>query len=261
MSSGRKITEEEATRRDTAVNMIRLEPFKGCTVPHKYLCTYCKKDYYVRPCDTWEGTSLGHKSCSIPHRLKYNNKVTVEEADRRDALVGMTRLESFKGTQWKHLYKCSFCDEPYLAKPCMIWSGRLKGHHSCSQAHRKKVIRKINKKRFFISKFWMEIKTGARVRDILFEITPEEAKELFLSQNGKCYYSGVDLVLPTVDSYIKTASLDRLDSNKHYYKENCVWCHKDINKMKNKLTEERFLYLCQKIALQNKLEVIEQTVN
>lgn len=47
------------------------------------------------------------------------------------------------------------------------------------------------------------------------------------------------------------ASLDRIDSSQGYIKGNVQWVHKDINKMKFDLSQDRFLELCN-IIVQNR---------
>jgi hypothetical protein len=50
-----------------------------------------------------------------------------------------------------------------------------------------------------------------------------------------------------------TASLDRIDSSKGYFKGNVQWIHKDLNVMKMDLTEEKFIDYC-KLVYENKVK-------
>jgi hypothetical protein len=45
-----------------------------------------------------------------------------------------------------------------------------------------------------------------------------------------------------------TASLDRIDSNKDYVEGNIQWVHKHLNLMKNILSQEYFINLCNKVS-------------
>lgn len=82
--------------------------------------------------------------------------------------------------------------------------------------------------------------------------TPEYLWELFLKQNRKCVYSGLELKFATVinNDGIKeqTASLDRIDSNKGYVNGNLQWVHKTINKMKQELDENTFIEFCRLVS-------------
>lgn len=79
--------------------------------------------------------------------------------------------------------------------------------------------------------------------------------DLFLQQNRKCAYSGLELTFPeksTTESYTKsTASLDRIDSSKGYIKGNVQWVHKMVNIMKNTYSHDEFLNMCKLITKHN----------
>ena len=45
----------------------------------------------------------------------------------------------------------------------------------------------------------------------------------------------------------KTASLDRIDSNLSYIKDNVQWIHKDLNRMKNEFSQDRFIEVCKAV--------------
>lgn len=97
---------------------------------------------------------------------------------------------------------------------------------------------------------WCGIKHCAKKRNIQFNITIEEAWNLFIKQNRKCALSGLDLFLPKTKKLKDkgNASLDRINSEKSYTKENCQWIDKRINKMKMSLNELEFINLCKMIA-------------
>ena len=89
----------------------------------------------------------------------------------------------------------------------------------------------------------MQWKTGAKKRNISFEITLSDLEKIPMI----CYYTGVPLTLERNEWY--SISLDRLDSSKGYTKENIVFCCGFINRMKNNLTYGQFIRACAKIAM------------
>ena len=99
--------------------------------------------------------------------------------------------------------------------------------------------------------FFDRIKMVASTRSIPFEITIDDVAELFEKQEGKCALSGLPLLLPSkskqVNGKYRTASLDRINSNLPYQKDNIQWVHKDVNMMKQQFSTEHFLELCSKI--------------
>lgn len=99
------------------------------------------------------------------------------------------------------------------------------------------------------AEFFNRMRKGAKKRNIKFNITAKYIWELFLKQDGKCAYTGMELYLPTedIESKNRTASLDRIDSDKDYEKGELQWIHKRINWLKSAFSEEEFFYWIEKI--------------
>lgn len=99
---------------------------------------------------------------------------------------------------------------------------------------------------------WCKYATSAAKRNIAFNLSVEEGWNIFLSQKKLCALSGIPLSfsLKTINGTINTgsASLDRIDSNQHYYKENVQWVHKKVNKIKSDKDQTDFIDLCIKIT-------------
>lgn len=88
------------------------------------------------------------------------------------------------------------------------------------------------------------IKRQALQRNIKCFITLEDIWNTLENQNKKCALTGLDV------SFIQeTASVDRIDSNKEYSKDNIQIVHKDVNIMKNVFDQEYFIDICKKIAI------------
>jgi len=101
----------------------------------------------------------------------------------------------------------------------------------------------------FISKFYSQIKSGAKVRGIKFELTKEQVELLLYRSNGKCAISGTPIVFAaTMDN---VASIDRKDSNGHYTLDNVQVVSKMVNKMKMEFSTDRFLDMCRAITEHN----------
>ncbi len=100
---------------------------------------------------------------------------------------------------------------------------------------------------------WCLLKRGARLRGLSVEVEWIELKELLDKQGGLCALSGVPIVLAdshaSLQSGQRTASVDRIDSNKGYTLDNVQWIHKDVNFMKQEYPQDYFLAFCRAITL------------
>ncbi len=115
------------------------------------------------------------------------------------------------------------------SKPCQSDSPHWKGHGEISGA------------------FWFRnLRNNANKRGWKIEISIEWAWEQFLRQDRKCALTGWPLCFSRHFGK-QTASLDRIDSNKHYTEDNVRWLHKDVNRMKMNYTDEQFIEMCKSV--------------
>lgn len=141
-----------------------------------------------------------------------------------------------------------------IVKKALKKHGIQEREHTKSEKFKKSILDKrihhVIPARYFDS-----LKHGALRRNINFEITIDDLWYQFEKQNGRCSLSGLDLKFPMFGEKAtkQTASLDRIDSDLGYIKTNIQWLHKDVNKMKWELSQERFLELCKTII--NNLEI------
>jgi hypothetical protein len=124
----------------------------------------------------------------------------------------------------------------------------------------------VNKSHMEITgKYFCHLRTGAKIREIEFDITIEDCWELFVKQNGRCALTGVELkhwVYDTNSSIIDgDVSLDRIDSTKGYIKDNIQWVHKVINIMKSDLEENDFINWCRKVIDNNQIRKVKNEKN
>lgn len=97
------------------------------------------------------------------------------------------------------------------------------------------------------SSFLSSLRGHAKKREIEFDLTLEYIWHLFCQQEQRCALTGILLEFSErfrVPGQNGTASLDRIDSSRGYVEGNVQWVHKDVNFMKQSLTQERFITLC-----------------
>lgn len=90
---------------------------------------------------------------------------------------------------------------------------------------------------------------GANLRNLSWNITPEIMWNQYIKQNRLCNLSGIPIhfALTRKKYKVQTASLDRIDNTLGYEPTNIQWLHKDINKMKMDLSQDRLIELCERI--------------
>jgi hypothetical protein len=102
---------------------------------------------------------------------------------------------------------------------------------------RKTHFRKHNPFALMIS----SLRTGAKRRNMNFEITEQDLQNLWDKQKGKCYYTKLDMNFTFHLSLPKQMSLDRVDPCKGYSLDNIVLCCQFINYAKHDYKLEDFL--------------------
>tara|TARA_R110000824_G_scaffold103417_2_gene245653 strand:- start:3823 stop:4524 length:702 start_codon:yes stop_codon:yes gene_type:complete len=100
-------------------------------------------------------------------------------------------------------------------------------------------------------RFFYSIKCSAGQRGLSFDITIDQIWELFLKQDKKCAYSGMDLRFKQTNEKQnkQTASLDRINSSIGYTIDNVQWVHKHVNVIKWDFDESYFLELCKNVVI------------
>lgn len=101
---------------------------------------------------------------------------------------------------------------------------------------------------------WHQYRLGALARGIKFDVTVEQLWELFEKQKRKCTLTGWELYFPPSlkDNKNRTASLDRINSKHGYEIDNLQWVHRDVNKLKKNMDDQRFIELCLAVAAHKK---------
>lgn len=164
--------------------------------------------------------------------------------DRDDSIVGKTigiykvgdfiRSDRYR----RQFYKCECLNCGAVVE---VDRKSIKNNQSCSEC-------RWESSHLVTSNILRIIRDNANARGIEFSVDQEFLQGLLDKQNSRCALSGVEIWLDRAYTGRKTASLDRIDSAKGYVPGNIQWVHKDVNKMKGNLSEERFFELCSLIS-------------
>lgn len=102
----------------------------------------------------------------------------------------------------------------------------------------------------FISSLVSAAKNSALRRGIPFLLQKDDVLGLLLQQNGKCAMSGIEMMLEQSNGTRNDvrASIDRINSSEGYVQGNVHLVCAIVNIMKNDLSHQRFISLCEKIV-------------
>ena len=98
-------------------------------------------------------------------------------------------------------------------------------------------------------------RSRASKKGLPFNITREYIKALFEEQGGMCHYSGMQLNVVkndpdvTIDPFKMT--LDCIDPLRGYAVGNVAWCAYCINALKQKMTKEKLISICEAVVSHN----------
>jgi nucleoside-diphosphate-sugar epimerase len=149
-------------------------------------------------------------------------------------------------TKWKCLCDCGNYTE--------VTVGALRsGNTTSCGCYSKKIIfnRSYTGYKEISSTYFTSLKRSALKRNIEFNISKEDIWNQYIKQDKKCNLSRVDLTFITTKNNPRTASVDRIDSNIGYIKNNIQIIHKDINRMKSDFKEDLFIKTCKNINYKN----------
>lgn len=139
-------------------------------------------------------------------------------------------------------------------KKCIISNSKNRNnYHELGDEEKAKLKDRTNKwvdSNIFRVRF-LAARIRAKKNNLDFDIDEDFLKEIYISQNKRCFYSGVELHLKRSKFY--SVSIDRIDSSLGYVKNNVVLTCDIINRMKNELSKEEFLSIIRNIYNFNKL--------
>lgn len=211
------------------------------------------KEYVENNRSTTEiANELGLCSRTILDRLKdYGIKTSSrgEAADLLGKTVGFLKVLERIGSTSKPeaLWKCECICGNIIEKPSSKLIRRKWKSCGCKGLGRNGIMPNY---------FYVQIQQNFRVKEkqgLLCNISYEDCCELFITQNGFCNLSGLEIMFASnrhEHHYHNgtTASLDRINNNIGYIKTNCQWVHKDINRIKHTFTQDNFIEYCKLIS-------------
>ena len=164
--------------------------------------------------------------------------------------------------EWKDgKLRCHCCDN-YL-DPSEFRLDNTKGYYkirdfhgtickSCQKDNQRKLQERLSEKNKLIKILqarWLGARDRAKSKNMYFDLTKEFLLDLWDKQEGKCALTGLDM---TYDRYTgrtyTNVSIDRIDTNKGYTKDNVQLVCMAANQAKSDLTDEQLYQVCKGIV-------------
>lgn len=155
-----------------------------------------------------------------------------------------------KGADGRYYKPCPKCNEiqSYLRKNYAEESLRLK--KLCKKCSNQKTENCHRGWHRGIRISWFnKFKVSAETRGLEWILSMDDVADLYEKQKGKCALTGWDITFPDIGhpSFF-SCSIDRIQNNIGYTKENIQLVEGRVNMIKNKYTQEFFLEVCKAVA-------------
>lgn len=190
------------------------------------------REFFKR--DTKQAKNSYHKTCRSCEQQKLLND------NWKDG-----KLKCWHCGQW--LDPTEFGDHPHYS----YRGNKDKRCHKCKQAQNKKAREAYNDKVRLdkvIQSRWLGAKKRAKDRGIPFTITKLDIRNLWQQQNGLCALSKIPMTYELDSGRIYTnVSIDQIDPNKGYTRDNVQLVCMGVNQMKADLDMPTLLFLCKSI--------------
>jgi len=128
------------------------------------------------------------------------------------------------------------CRECYKSEKSVIKCNKLRLHRFKNAINNGDI-------EFYIKRRLSTIKKRAIDRNIQFDLTTEYLIELWYMQDGRCFYSNIPMNNSMKEGGSQSwngPSLDRIEPENGYIKDNVVWCTFGINSFKQSLGLKSF---------------------
>ena len=147
-----------------------------------------------------------------------------------------------KNSEGKWCSNCSKCgvEQAYTRKDHAIQSSRQ--HWMCKKCVAASRGFSANTHVGGIVRLYRKFHNGSLNRGIYWDLSISDFEKAFV---GKCALTGWDITIAYNEC---NASLDRIDNNKGYTKDNIQWVHSMVNMSKNKYPNDVFIKMCVDVA-------------
>ena len=212
----------------------------------KFLCKCdCGKEDWVLPSPLKAGR--GNTCFSCARKATKEDYIHPNLKDITGQTFGLWTVlhrstDTFASKQVHWLCQCA-CGAQHVRSGASLKDGSSAGCRKCKAERMKRSAYRTH---------YYTMRRAAELRGIEWQIDMEYFVALLEKQQYKCNLTGLPIAFAWSSRSHQhggaTASLDRIDSSLSYSKSNLQWLHKDVNKMKMDLPQERFIELAKLIT-------------
>ena len=116
----------------------------------------------------------------------------------------------------------------------------------CKEGNKRSIEKKYSSFDGRITTFLRSCKVSATKRKNEFSLTKSDLTEMWELQGGLCCYTGIEMT--TQPALPNSVSVERIDNNVGYARENTVLVCNRINSMKSAMTGEEFFNFCKSVV-------------
>ena len=205
---------------------------------------WINKNVYKVPAYKQSEEKMNIKSLSIKHPDKKASTSKFSNSSKKAFY--------FPETQEK---LCGYCGIIKKIENFYKHSGTADGHHTwcnicCNQGNKRFLEKSYSSFEKRIKRTFGSSKASAIKRKIYFDIKIEDVVSIWKKQKELCYYTGVKMTIQPVNN--NTVSIERINSEVGYVKDNIVLVCHIVNIMKSDFDVDYFFSICEKVLIHSK---------
>jgi hypothetical protein len=243
----KRFTQKEAEKYYSTRKLKLVGKYINAQIPVKYKCL-CNSPNCEHFCLIVPSKVRARRIHSCRQGIKYVFR-SQQEAREYFSTKYLVMVGKYTGANIATEYECLW-NFPGCKHKCRLFphNVRRKNTQSCGCKRNYRCMKDVS------YQYYQKIEMRAKNKHIKFNLTIVFLQNLLEQQDYKCALSGLPIILsrtfdPTRKKYTEqTGSLDRIDSKRGYTTDNVQWVHKDVNKMKMDLSQDRFIHICYKIS-------------
>ena len=183
-----------------------------------------------------------------------NNQLKFDCSLKHKTNIAITRIDNTKDYNNRNIMLiCSVINRMRYGMHLldfMLFCKMISDHQQIKNNNTNKQIKISNEMIRFIDKKYIDLISNANKRDIDVNISQSDIISKYISQNGKCALSGLEL---SHNKENLNLSVDRIDSNLNYTKDNIQLIVNILNKSKIDYTNDEYINLCKTILTNKQL--------